>query len=193
MSLLAEFDEPTFAILKHNNACGLACRSQLSQAYADALAGDPVSAFGGVLLCNQPVDEETATAVNQLFFEIIAAPDFEINALQLLRSKKNRVILRLRDFDFPEKQFKSVLNGILQQDRDSKSESVSDFKLVTSKNRMLANSTTWCLPTKWQSTHAQTPLCWPKQTVGGFRNRSNLPRRCFETMYCQGTGKRICP
>jgi phosphoribosylaminoimidazolecarboxamide formyltransferase / IMP cyclohydrolase len=133
LSLLSEFKEPTFAILKHNNACGLACRNKLSQAYADALAGDPVSAFGGVLFCNQKVDEETATAINQLFFEIIAAPDYEINALQLLRSKKNRVILRLRDFDFPDKQFKSVLNGILQQDRDKKSETVSDFKLVTSK------------------------------------------------------------
>jgi len=133
LSLLAEFAEPTFAILKHNNACGLACRSQLSHAYTDALAGDPVSAFGGVLVCNQIVDEDTAAEVNQLFFEIIAAPDYEINALQLLRSKKNRVILRLRDFDFPDKQFKSVLNGILQQDRDRKSETVSDFKLVTSK------------------------------------------------------------
>ncbi len=112
--------------------------------------------------CNQKVDEETATAVNQLFFEIIAAPDYEINALQLLRSKKNRVILRLRDFDFPDKQFKSVLNGILQQDRDRKTETVSDLKLVTSKSRMLTNTTTWCLPTSWQSIRAQMPLYWPK-------------------------------
>ncbi len=133
LSLLSEFNTTTFAIIKHNNACGLACRKSLSHAYQDALAGDPVSAFGGVLICNETVDIQTAEAVNKLFFEIIAAPDFEKKALQLLRSKKNRIILRLKAFDHPDKQFKSILNGILEQDRDHETESAADFNLVTKK------------------------------------------------------------
>ncbi len=133
LSLLEEFDEPTFAILKHNNACGLASRSSIAQAYTDALAGDPLSAFGGVLVCNRKLDVEAANLINPLFFEIIAAPDYENNALQILGSKKNRVILRLKGFVFQDKQFKSVLNGILEQDRDHFSETTAEFKLVTEK------------------------------------------------------------
>jgi phosphoribosylaminoimidazolecarboxamide formyltransferase / IMP cyclohydrolase len=131
LSLLAEFTEPTFAILKHNNACGLASRATLNQAYEDALAGDPVSAFGGVLVCNRLVDDITAQAVNNLFFEVIAAPDYEKNALQLLRTKKNRIILHLKDFVFPVKLFKSVLNGILEQDRDLLTGGNDNFQVVT--------------------------------------------------------------
>ncbi len=133
LSLISEFDETAFAILKHNNACGLACHPELSQAYQLALAGDPLSAFGGVLVCNRPVDTETAGLINQLFFEVIIAPDYEKDSLQLLRSKKNRVILQLKRLAFPLKQYKSVLNGVLEQDRDADTETVEDFRVVTQK------------------------------------------------------------
>lgn len=133
LSLLAEFDETSFAILKHNNACGLASRKVLSEAYQAALAGDPVSAFGGVLISNKAVDMQTASLINQLFFEVIVAPDYEKDALQLLRSKKNRVILQRKKLAFPTKQFKSVLNGVLEQDRDAVTETAGDFKVVSLK------------------------------------------------------------
>lgn len=131
LNLINEFDEPTFAILKHNNACGLASRQTIAQAYADALAGDPVSAFGGVLVCNRSIDEETATLIDSLFFEIIAAPNYDSKALDVLFRKKNRIILRLRGINFPTKQYKSVFNGILEQDKDLKTENAADFRTVT--------------------------------------------------------------
>lgn len=133
LSLLSEFDETAFAILKHNNACGLASRTNLSEAYQAALAGDPVSAFGGVLISNKTVDTHTASLINQLFFEVIAAPDYEKDALQLLRSKKNRVILQRKKLAFPKKQFKSVLNGVLEQERDTVTETAGNFSVATLK------------------------------------------------------------
>jgi phosphoribosylaminoimidazolecarboxamide formyltransferase/IMP cyclohydrolase len=129
--LIREFAEPTFAIIKHNNACGLASRKRLVDAWKDALAGDPVSAFGGVLISNTIVDEITAAEVNQLFFEIIIAPAYENKSLEILEVKKNRIILQLKPFVFPEKQFKSVLNGALEESRDNKTESPGDLKIVT--------------------------------------------------------------
>ncbi|MCK9453384.1 MAG: bifunctional phosphoribosylaminoimidazolecarboxamide formyltransferase/IMP cyclohydrolase [Bacteroidales bacterium] len=132
LNLLQEFDETTFAILKHNNACGLACRDTVSEAYEQALAGDPVSAFGGVLLCNRPIDEKTAENINKLFFEIIVAPDFEKNTLEILKSRKNRIILRLRSVSLSNQQYKTALNGFLAQDKDVQTESEKDFKVVTS-------------------------------------------------------------
>ena len=97
INLIEEFDEPTFVIMKHNNACGVATRPTLSEAWKDALAGDPVSAFGGVLICNREVDATTAEEINKLFFEVILAPSYTDEALAVLECKKNRIILRLKD------------------------------------------------------------------------------------------------
>lgn len=131
VGLIREFSETTFAILKHNNACGAASRPLLTDAWKAALAGDPVSAYGGVLVTNVVVDAETAAEINLLFFEIIVAPGFEKNALELLKSKKNRIILQAKSFDSQPKQFRTVLNGILQQDKDLKTETAEDLKVVT--------------------------------------------------------------
>lgn len=131
VSLIRDFSETTFAILKHNNACGAASRPLLSDAWKAALAGDPVSAYGGVLVTNRVIDEETAAEINLLFFEIIIAPGYEKNALLLLKSKKNRIILQAKPFDYQPKQFRTVLNGVLMQDKDLKTESGADFRLVT--------------------------------------------------------------
>jgi phosphoribosylaminoimidazolecarboxamide formyltransferase/IMP cyclohydrolase len=131
INLMGEFDETTFAILKHNNACGVACCDNLTDAWKGALAGDPVSAFGGVLITNRTVDRITATEIDKLFFEIILAPGYDAEALEVLKSKKNRIILRKKSYDFKDSQFRSMLNGVAWQDRDSKSESVQDLKVVT--------------------------------------------------------------
>ncbi len=133
VDLINEFDETTFAILKHNNACGLASRPTLLQAWKDALAGDPVSAFGGVLITNEAIDKETAEEINKIFFEVIIAPDYDMEALQVLVQKKNRIILVRKNCDLPKKQFRSVLNGILVQDRDLTIETKADLRLVTDK------------------------------------------------------------
>lgn len=132
--LINEFDETTVAILKHNNACGIASRPSLLDAWKDALAGDPVSAFGGVLIMNKMVDPNTANEINKLFFEIILAPDYELSALEILKSKKNRIILRKKSFEFDNRQFKSLLNGVIAQDKDSNMETAADFKAVTKKS-----------------------------------------------------------
>lgn len=131
INLVEEFDEPAFVIIKHTNACGVALRSSLKQAYTDALAGDTVSAFGGVLATNKPIDFETAEEVNKLFFEILLAPAYENKALELLKSKKNRILLQFNSADLPVRQFKSVLNGVIEQDKDLKKESLTDLKTVT--------------------------------------------------------------
>ena len=133
VNLIEDFRETTFAILKHNNACGLACRNNLTDAWKDALAGDPVSAFGGVLITNKTIDRETAEEINKLFFEIIMAPDYDDPALEILKSKKNRIILKKKPFTLPDKQFRSVLNGVIEQDRDQKTELKEDLKTVTKK------------------------------------------------------------
>ncbi|MDP2161526.1 MAG: bifunctional phosphoribosylaminoimidazolecarboxamide formyltransferase/IMP cyclohydrolase, partial [Flavobacterium sp.] len=131
LALIAEFEDPTFAILKHNNACGLASRNTLIEAWLDALAGDPVSAFGGVLVANKNIDKQTAEEVNKLFFEVVMAPSFDTDALEILKSKKNRIILTLKNLKFPEKSHKSILNGILSQDKDLKTIGFDDFQYVT--------------------------------------------------------------
>ena len=132
LGLIQEFNEPAFVIIKHTNACGLAVRETVVQAYLDALAGDPVSAFGGILATNKIVDLEAANEINKLFFEILIAPGFEKNALEVLQSKKNRIILQAKPYKLPEKQFKSVLNGVIEQDKDLKRESSDDLKVMTS-------------------------------------------------------------
>ena len=131
ISLISDFDETTFAVIKHNNACGLASRETLKQAWIDALAGDPVSAFGGVLAANRTIDRETAEEINKIFFEIIIAPAYDDDALEVLKTKKNRIILILKSFKFPERQFRSVLNGALSQERDTVTETAENLKTVT--------------------------------------------------------------
>jgi len=134
VALIDDFSEPTFAIIKHNNACGLASRENLADAWQAALSADPVSAYGGVLVTNSVVDGNTATGINKLFFEIILAPDFQKEALDLLYSKKNRIILKRKPFSLPDKQFRTVLNGVVQQERDIKVESPEDLRVVTLKS-----------------------------------------------------------
>lgn len=130
-SLIAEFTDTTFAILKHNNACGVASRATVKEAWTDALAGDPVSAFGGVLICNHPIDKETAEEMNKIFFEVCIAPEYSDEALEILKQKKNRIIL-VQKMPTPAKvQFRSVLNGALVQDRDLKTETPNDLTVVT--------------------------------------------------------------
>ncbi len=130
--LMAEFGtEPTFAILKHNNACGVATRPTILQAWTDALAGDPVSAFGGVLISNTEIDEEVANEINKIFFEVIIAPSYTEGALNVLEQKKNRIIL-VQKLPAPRtRQFRSVLNGALVQDRDTAVETPDMLKTVT--------------------------------------------------------------
>lgn len=131
VALISDFKETTFAIIKHNNACGIASRPRLIDAWKDALAGDPISAFGGVLITNTNIDEETAKEINQLFFEIIIAPNYENNSLEILKVKKNRIILQFKSGNFPNKIFKSVLNGVLEQTKDLKVEVAEDLNFVT--------------------------------------------------------------
>ena len=133
VDLIDEFDETTFAILKHNNACGVASRPTLLEAWKDALAGDPVSAFGGVLVANAPIDKATAEEINKIFFEVIIAPDYDFDALEILGQKKNRIILVRKDQKLPVKLVRSALNGVLVQDKDTKIETPDDLKLVTSR------------------------------------------------------------
>lgn len=129
--LLKEFSEPTVVIVKHNNACGLASRSEILAAWESALAGDPVSAFGGVIAVNCKVEKELAEKINELFFEILIAPDFSTDAINLLSGKKNRIILKEKNLIFPPKQFRSILNGVLEQDRDLSVETKENMKVVT--------------------------------------------------------------
>ncbi len=138
INLINDFEETTFAIIKHNNACGLASRDTLKIAWADALAGDPVSAFGGVLITNKNVDKATATEINKIFFEIIIAPSYDDDALSLLISKKNRIILILKDTKFINTQYRSLLGGALIQEKDILTETASDLKTVT-KQQPTAN------------------------------------------------------
>jgi len=131
VELIDEFDGITFAVLKHNNACGVATRPTLLEAWTDALAGDPVSAFGGVLITNTPVDRATAEEISKIFFEVIIAPDYDVDALEILGQKKNRIILVRKECEKPRWQFRSVLNGTLVQEKDLYIETPDDCKPVT--------------------------------------------------------------
>lgn len=133
VSLISEFNEPTFAVLKHNNACGLATRSTVLDAWKDALAGDPVSAFGGVLIANRTIDAVTAEEINKIFFEVVIAPAYDEDALEILEQKKNRIILVQKIKNTTKKQVRTVLNGALVQDRDLKVETSDDLTQVTEK------------------------------------------------------------
>lgn len=131
VNLIGEFTDTTFAVLKHNNACGLASRPELLDAWKDALAGDPVSAFGGVLITNKKIDLATAEEVNKLFCEVVIAPGYDDNALEILKSKKNRIILVQKNITLPSKQFRTALNGVLEQDKDLKTDAIADMKTAT--------------------------------------------------------------
>ncbi len=134
IGIISEFSETTFAILKHNNACGIASRENLTQAWKDALAGDPISAFGGILITNKEVDFDTATEINKIFFEVIIAPSYSEKALEVLKLKKNRIILIQKDCEFLPNQFKSLLNGIVWQEKDLNSETKSEMRVVTEQS-----------------------------------------------------------
>jgi len=133
VNLIAEFEDTTFAILKHNNACGVATRSTVLDAWKDALAGDPVSAFGGVLITNVKVDKATAEEIQKLFFEVLIAPAYDEDALPLLTSKKNRIILIQKDVELPKKTIRTALNGTLVQDKDLVMETADQFENMTEK------------------------------------------------------------
>ena len=135
VNLISEFknDLPTFAILKHNNACGLSTRKSVLEAYKDALAGDPVSAFGGVLISNKTIDFSSAEEINKLFCEVVIAPSFEEDALEILKSKKNRIILLLKDDKLSKNIVRTCLNGVLVQEKDNKTDSSIDFSIPTKK------------------------------------------------------------
>jgi phosphoribosylaminoimidazolecarboxamide formyltransferase/IMP cyclohydrolase len=136
VNLINEFkgEAPTFAILKHNNACGFAQRETISQAYTDALAGDPVSAFGGVLIANTEINTETAEKIHTLFCEVVIAPSFSEDALAILKGKKNRIILIQKNIELPITTVRTCLNGSLVQDKDSITDQLSDLKYAT-KNK----------------------------------------------------------
>ena len=134
VALISEFDELTFAILKHNNACGIASRPTVKEAWNAALAGDPVSAYGGILICNASIDREAAEAINGLFFEVIIAPDYDTGALEILMQKKNRIILIQKANLQSKFQFRSLLNGVLTQDRDDSIQTENDLKIVGLKS-----------------------------------------------------------
>ena len=129
-ALIDEFDTTTMAVLKHNNACGCASRGTVAEAWADALAGDPVSAFGGIIITNSKVEADAAAEMGKIFFEVIIAPDYSDDALTILQQKKNRIILRRKAVVAPGKRMRTILGGMLVQDNDSKLESPEELKLV---------------------------------------------------------------
>ena len=133
VNLMNEFkgEAPTFAILKHNNACGFAQRETLHQAYVDALAGDPVSAFGGVLIANREIDKATAEEIHSLFCEVVIAPGFSAEAKEILEGKKNRILLIQKETDLSPTTVRTCLNGILVQDKNNKTDALSDLTYVT--------------------------------------------------------------
>ena len=134
VTLIDEFDELTLAILKHNNACGIASRKTMLDAWTDALAGDPVSAFGGIIVTNDVIDKEAAEEMDKIFFEVVIAPDYTVEALQVLMQKKNRIILRRKEVgSAPVKQYRSLLNGVLVQDRDVSIQTAVDIEPMTKK------------------------------------------------------------
>ncbi|MBL0014387.1 MAG: bifunctional phosphoribosylaminoimidazolecarboxamide formyltransferase/IMP cyclohydrolase [Flavobacterium sp.] len=133
VNLILEFknEAPTFAILKHNNACGLATRKSMKEAYLAALAGDPTSAFGGVLIANQKIDAETANEINALFCEVVIAPSYDADAISILSEKKNRIILVQNEVTLPQRQVRTCLNGLLVQDKNNITDNKEHLKTVT--------------------------------------------------------------
>ena len=135
VSLIGDFDETALAILKHNNACGMACRPTVKESWDAALAADPISAFGGIVVTNKEVDEVAAKAISEIFFEVLIAPEYTNEALEILFEKKNRIILKqiASTRDLPNTQYRSLLNGVLMQDKDNTIEAAENLKFVTSR------------------------------------------------------------
>jgi phosphoribosylaminoimidazolecarboxamide formyltransferase/IMP cyclohydrolase len=133
LNLLEDFEEPTVAVIKHNNPCGLASRSSILEAWKDALAGDPVSAFGGIIIANKPIDEATAIDMDKIFLEVLIAPSYDEKALAILKTKKNRIILELKSTLPKNKLFRSLLNGVIEQDKDAVVLTENNLTLVTTK------------------------------------------------------------
>ena len=135
VSLMAEFEnaDPTFAILKHTNACGLATRDNVLDAWHAALACDNISAFGGILIANRKIDLATAEEINKLFYEVLIAPDFDADAMALLSQKKKRILMSIKHWNLGQSMYKNLLNGVLCQDRDQKVDTVENFETVTKK------------------------------------------------------------
>ncbi len=133
VNLMAEFidDDPTFAVLKHTNPCGIASRSTVFEAWQAALAGDPVSAFGGILISNSTIDLQTAEEIHKIFYEVLIAPDFTEEARALLSKKKKRILLKINDFHVHKKSFKSILNGVILQDTDLRRAADLSFEVKT--------------------------------------------------------------
>lgn len=131
VQLVAEFSDPTVAIIKHTNSCGLASRGSITDAYLAAFACDTTSAFGGIIAANRRIDKAAAEAMNSLFFEVLIAPDYEPEALEILRQKKNRILLRQKQAISPRHFFKSLLNGVIEQDADRSAEGRDQFRTVT--------------------------------------------------------------
>ena len=132
ISLIDDFEAPAFAILKHNNACGMAVRNNLLDAWKDTLAGDPVSAFGGIIVTNRTITKEVAEEMHKIFFEVCIAPDYDAEALEILKGKKNRIILKRKEFAKNDVMFRSALNGALVQEKDNVVPSIDEMKSVTS-------------------------------------------------------------
>jgi phosphoribosylaminoimidazolecarboxamide formyltransferase/IMP cyclohydrolase len=139
VDLINEFEgESAFAILKHTNACGIATAETVREAYLKALAADPISAFGGVLITTDEVDLSTAEELNKLFFEVLIAPSYQQAALDLLLTKKNRIIMKRNPVKMDKVQFKTLLNGVIEQDKDLTTEKLADLRTVTRKEPTLA-------------------------------------------------------
>ena len=135
VGLMAEFSQagPTFAVLKHTNPCGVATRETVRAAWDAALAGDPESAFGGILISNRPIDLATAEAIDQIFYEVLIAPGFDDDARTFLSKKRKRILLRIKHFDVAQTSFRRLLNGVIEQDTDLKTEGADDLRMVTKK------------------------------------------------------------
>jgi phosphoribosylaminoimidazolecarboxamide formyltransferase / IMP cyclohydrolase len=136
IQIMREFkdERPAFAVLKHTNACGVAIRDTVLEAWKAALAGDSVSAFGGILVCNKRIDLVTAEEIDKIFYEVLIAPDFDEDAKELLAKKKKRILLKLKSYPTPKFAFKSILNGVIQQDADLLTEGSDDLAVVTEKS-----------------------------------------------------------
>jgi len=179
LNLISEFSNTTFAVIKHNNACGLASRKSQLEAWKDALAGDPASAFGGILITNVNLDETTAKEIDTLFFEVLIAPSFNAAAFDILKKKKNRMLLQSHSFKFPERNFRSLLNGVVEQDRDWKTDLVADMRQVTKLAPTEQEKIDMEFANKIvKHLKSNTIVLAKKQTIAGSRSGANIARRC---------------
>ena len=191
VDLIDEFEDTTFAILKHNNACGLASRPTLLEAWKDALAGDPVSAFGGVLVANRVIDKETAEEINKIFFEVIIAPDYDVDALEVLGQKKNRIILVRKPCKLPKKQFRSLLNGVLVQERDLKIETPETGDRQAGHSAR-GGGHAFCQQ-NCEKLQVQLHCAGQGQAIVGQRRGPDQPRGCLEAGHRKGQELRLRP